>query len=440
MTAGVPPRAFSLPEIHSSQGKNGVKGFAVSWPELPLVSLHLILPFGAEADPPGRGGLADLSAEMLTRGTRNRSALQLAAEIDGMGAVLSSHSGWNGSFLSLTGLSEDLKRLLELMAEIYLQPALSPEEFDQLKQLRIGQLVQQKDESQIIADERFQEILFRGTPYSHPVYGSLESLPGISIEEVRGFHKENLLPPESFLVFVGDLQPEKCFRWMEENLPSVSDKKSPVGEFDPSPLPRGKVRIIDRPELTQSQIRLGHIAIPHDHPDYIPFEVMNYTLGGGGFSSRLMQRVRSELGYTYGIHSSLEPRKFRGPFTISTFTPTDVTLACVREVLSVVQSFLDKGDTEREREEAVNFLTGSYPRRFETIGQIAQRIVQAEVHGLGLEYLSAYPKKVSEVSLEMISRVARQIIHPQNLMTVIVGRAESFRREFESLGPVEVVQ
>ncbi len=106
MTAGVPPRAFSLPEIHSSQGKNGWKGFAVSWPELPLVSLHLILPFGAEADPPGRGGLADLSAEMLTRGTRNRSALQLAAEIDGMGAVLSSHSGWNGSSLSLTGLSE----------------------------------------------------------------------------------------------------------------------------------------------------------------------------------------------------------------------------------------------------------------------------------------------------------------------------------------------
>ncbi len=438
MTPGA-PRSFTLPQIHSSQGKNGVKGFAVSWPELPLVSLHLILPFGAEADPSGKGGLADLSAEMLTRGTQNRSALKLAAEIDGMGAILSSHSGWNGSSVSLTGLSEDLDRLLELLAEIYLEPAFSLEEFDQLKQRRIGQLVQQKDESQIIADEKFQEVLFQGTPYSHPVYGSLESLPGMNVEEVKGFHRENRLPPGSFSVFVGDLQPEKCLRWMEKNLPSVSANRIPSGEFRPPSSPAVKTRIIDRPDLTQSQIRIGHLAIPHNHPDYIPFEVMNYTLGGGGFSSRLMQRVRSELGYTYGIHSSLEARKFRGPFTISTFTPTDLTLPCVREVFSVVEAFLAKGDTEGEREEAVNFLTGSYPRRFETIGQIAQRIIQAELHGVGLEYLSAYPNKVSEVNLKTISRVAREIVHPEGMVNVIVGRAESFRREFESLGPVEVV-
>ena len=95
--------------------------------------------------------------------------------------------------------------------------------------------------------------------------------------------------------------------------------------------------------MTQSQIRLGHIGISHAHPDYIPFEVMNYILGGGGFSSRLMQKIRSELGYTYGIHSSLEPRKYPGPFTISTFTPTDITFSCVREIFSVIRSFLEQG-------------------------------------------------------------------------------------------------
>ncbi len=313
MKSGVRSRVFTLPKIHSSILKNGLKVYAVSWPELPLVSIHLILPCGAESDPSGRGGLADLSAEMLTRGTQKRSAMRLAAEIDGLGALFSANSGWNGTSVYISGLSEDLGRLSDLLLEIYTQPAFSPEEFEQLKQRRIGQLVQQKDESQIIADERFQEILFQGTSYDHPVYGTLDSLPKLAVEEIREFHRENFLPPGSFMVFVGDLQPERCFRWAERNFPSVSQKKTPAGEFSPPSLSGIKTRIIDRPDLTQSQIRLGHIGISHAHPDYIPFEVMNYVLGGGGFSSRLMQRVRSELGYTYGINSSLETRKISRP-------------------------------------------------------------------------------------------------------------------------------
>ena len=440
MKSAVRSRAFTLPKIHSSLLKNGLNVYAVSWPELPLVSLHLILPCGAEADPQGRGGLADLSSEMLTRGTQKLSAVQLAAEVDGLGALFSASSGWNGSSVYISGLSEDLDRLLGLLLEIYTQPAFSPEEFEQAKQRRIGQLVQQKDESQIIADERFQEILFKGTSYAHPVYGTLDSLPKLFIEEITEYHRENFLLPGSFMVFVGDLQPEKCFQWVEANFPSITKKKPPEGEFSLPSLSGIETKIIDRPDLTQSQIHLGHIGISHSHQDYIPFEVMNYILGGGGFSSRLMKRVRSELGYTYGINSSLEARKYPGPFTISTFTPTDTTFPCVREIFSVLQSFLGKGVTDQEREEAINFLTGSYPRRFETLSQIAQRIIQAKLHGLGLEYLSAYPERVAGVSLENIFRTAREIIHPQDMLAVVVGRAESFRRQFESLGSVEIVQ
>jgi zinc protease len=435
-----PSRTFPHPEIHSSSLRNGLKVYAVPRAELPLVGIHLILPCGAEMDPPGRGGLADLSAEMLTLGTQKRSAPQLAAEIDGLGASLSAHAGWNGTSLFISGLKEDLDRLLGLILEIYTQPAFSADEFAQLKQRRTAQLVQQKDESQIIADEGFQEILFQGTAYAHPVYGTLDSLPGLAAEEVRQFHRESFLPPGSFLVLAGDLQPEKCFRWVEENLPSSPGWKSRAAEFSPPYPSEIKTRMIDRPDLTQSQIRLGHIGIPHAHPEYLPFEVANYILGGGGFSSRLMRRVRSELGYTYGINSSLEPRKFAGPFAVSTFAPTEVTFPCVREIFSVIHSFLDRGVTGPEREEAVNFLTGSYPRKFETLSQVAQRIIQAELHGLGIEYLSAYPERIAGVSPESISRSAGEIIHPRAMLVVVVGRAEIFRRQFESLGPVEIVQ
>ena len=440
MKSDIPSRSFVLPPLSSFLLRNGLKLYAVPLPDLPLISIHLIVPCGAEADPVDQAGLADLSAEMLTLGTRKRTAFQLAAEMDGMGAILSAYAGWNVASLQISGLSEDLERLQQLLLEIYAEPAHSAEEFEQLKKRRIGQLVQQKDESQIIADERFQQLLFQGTPYDHPTYGTLESLPKLTIENVKEFYRRGFLAPESFLVFVGDLSVDRLSRWVEENFPSVSQKRMEIRGFSPSS-PRGlQTRIIDRRDLTQSQVRMGHIGIPFAHPGYIPFEVMNYILGGGGFSSRLMQKIRSELGYTYGIHSFLEPRKFPGPFTISTFTPTDITFSCVQEIGSVLQSFLEQGATVQERDEAVNFFTGGYPRRFETLSQIAQRIIQAELHGVGVEYLSSYPQRIAGVSLEEISRTAREHIHPQDLLAVIVGRAEIFRRAFESLGPVEILQ
>jgi zinc protease len=440
MSAGSPSRFFSLPPVSSSVLDNGLKVYVIQRPELPLASIHLIIPCGAEADPPGRAGLAHLTAEMLTLGTQKRSASQLAAEIDGLGASLSASSGWNSTSLHLFGLSEDFQRLIDLLLEIYTEPVFSPEEFEQLKQRRLAALVQQKDESQIIADERFQELLFQGTPYDHPVYGTLKSLPPLLCGESRDFYRRTFLPPGSLFVMAGDLDAEVCFRWAEDHFRSAVQGSQGLGPEESPPPSLSGVRtiLVDRPDLTQSQIRLGHIGMPHAHPDYLAFEVMNYVLGAGGFSSRLMRRIRSELGYTYGIRGSLEPRRHSGPFTISTFTPTETTFPCVQEIFSVIRSFMAQGATDQEREEAVSFLTGSYPMKFETLSQMAYRIIQAELHGLGLEYLARYPDRVSTVSIEELARVARTHIHPERTLIVVVGRVEKFRREFEQLGPVEI--
>ncbi len=441
MKTGNSSNAFLLPEIHAVELKKGLTAYAVSCSELPLVSLSLVIPRGAEADPPGKAGLHDLAAEMLTLGTRKQSASQLARTLDGMGASLSAHAGWNFTSLQISGLSEDWPTLLALLSEVITQPAFSPEEFEQLKKRRIAALIQQKDESTILADERFQEILFRGTAYDHPVYGTLQSLPSLLYAEAQASYQESLLPEGSFAVLVGDIRPENYFRWMEENFPAVLRRSHPEGNgFSLPPLAGRRVALINRPELTQSQIRLGHIGLPHGHSDFIPFEVMNYILSSGGFSSRLMQRIRVELGYTYGIRGALEARKYPGPFVISTFTPTARTFACVQEIFEVIRSFVVHGATEQERQEAIQFLTGSYPMKFETIGQIAQRIIQAKVHGVDLDALRLYPQKVAAVSLPEIGRLAREHIHLGNMLLVGVGRAEEFRREFESLGLVSMLE
>jgi zinc protease len=430
---------FSLPAVNTSLLPNGLKMHAVPKRDLPLASIHLIFPYGAEADLPGKAGLVDLMAEMLTLGTKKRPAARLAADVDALGATLSAHAGWESTSLHITGLSEDWEKLMELLLEIQTQPAFSPQEFDQLKQRRLAALTQQKDESQVIADECIQEILFQGTPYDHPVYGTLRSLPNLSCGEVEEFYRNHICREAGLLVMVGDLQTETCFRWVEAHFPPIPRAQGmKENKFSPSDSTKMKTIFIDRPDLTQSQIRLGHIGIPHAHPDFLPFEVMNYVFGAGGFSSRLMQRIRSEKGYTYGIRASLEPRKNPGPFIISTFTPTETTFPCVQEILEVENSFIAEGATDQERSEAIQFLTGSYPMNFETLSQIAQKIIQAEINGLGLEHLSSYPQRVSAVTREEMASAARAHLHSKEMKIVIVGRAEKFRKEFESWGPVAI--
>ena len=204
---------------------------------------------------------------MLTLGTRRRSAAQIASEVDGLGASLSAHAGWEATALHLQGLKEDLDRLLELLREMVAEPSFPEEEFAQLQQRRVAALVQQKDESQIVAGERFEEILFRGTPYDHPVYGTLKTVPLISRDEVQDFYRRRSLPEGSFWVLAGDVDPEDCFRRLEANFSILTPGPARTSPFHPAP-PQGiRTFLIDRPDLTQSQIRLGHLGIPPVHPD-----------------------------------------------------------------------------------------------------------------------------------------------------------------------------
>ncbi len=216
---------FTPPPVSYAQLTQGLRLWAINKPNLPLISVHLVLPYGAEADSPGKAGLADLTAEMLTLGTKKRSALQLAADLDKLGAIFSAHAGWNYTALHIMGLQEDWETLLNILLEIYTEPALAAAEFEQLKKRRWAALEQQKDESPIIADENFQMAIFQGTPYDHPIYGSLSSLPQISWKDISEFYEQNFLPPGSFLVIVGQMEEEKIKRWLEANFPGAKESR-----------------------------------------------------------------------------------------------------------------------------------------------------------------------------------------------------------------------
>jgi len=433
--------SIKLPETESRILANGLKVLAAKAPGFPLVTVVLMLKGGAEADEEGKAGQADLTCEMVTLGTQARSSEQIALEIDSLGARLSFHAGWDGSYIELAGLSEDLQSLLEMISDLVLRPTFPKREFDQLKGRRIARLIQDQDESEVVADEHFLQLAFGGTPYGHPRRGTVDSVSALSLQDLESFHDSHFSASRCILMIVGDIDFEEAFQGSAEFLGPL--KKGLDGPDSPQfSIPsrtNRQIRIIHRPDLTQSQIRMGHSGIRRKSPDHDVFQVTNYILGGGGFSSRLMEKVRSQMGYTYGISSRFTGRRNPGPFVISTFTPNDNTLAVVNEILEVVGTFIHGGVTSKELKEAQNYYLGSYPFRFETPGKVAREILEAELYGLGLESLADYPQRISNVTQRAIGSAARRYIFPDVFAVVVVGNCEVFQKAMERVGSVELI-
>jgi len=434
-------KSIKLPEIESRTLHNGLRILAARDQNLPLVTIVLMLQRGAEADEKGKAGQADLTLEMLTLGTQQRSSQEIALDVDSLGSRLTFYAGWDASFLELEGLSEDLWSLLEIISDIVLHPTFPKPEFDQLKQRRIARLIQDQDDSETVADVQFTQLAFEGTPYGHSRRGTVDSVREISLEDLETFHDRHFSADQCVLLVVGDIEFEGTFRGAEELLGPL--KKDLHGHdrtsFSIPKRANRKVRVIHRPDLTQSQIRIGHPGLERTNPDHYSFQVANYVLGGGGFSSRLMERVRSQKGYTYGISSSFKGRRYPGPFVISTFTPNENTSDVFWEVLEVVDGFIQGGATSKELKEAKNFYLGSYPFRFETPRKIAREILEVELYGLGLESLAEYPQRISKITRRDIQTVARRHLFPEAFSVVIVGNCDVFKEEMEKVGSVEPI-
>jgi zinc protease len=380
---------------------------------------------------------------MMALGTQKRASDEIALDVDRLGARLACSSGWDASFIEIEGLSEDLPALLDILSDVVLNPTFPKGELGPLKERRIASLIQHQDESGFVADEQFMQLVFDGTPYGHPRRGTVESVRRISLDDLERFYNRHFVADQCVLMIVGDIQPEKALQLTAEFLASLaggSDPRNASACFSVPKRPHRLVRIIDRPDLTQSQIRMGHPGIQRTSPDYYCFQVANYVLGGGGFSSRLMEKVRSQKGYTYGIYSNFKARRSPGPFTISTFTPNDHTFVVVTEVLEVLNGFIQKGVTEKELEEAKNFYLGSYPFRFDTQRKTARGILEVELYGLGIQSLYEYPQKISGVTRIDIQEVVRRHLFPEALSIVIVGNAQAFKKEMDAFGPVEVIE
>jgi zinc protease len=431
-----------LPEIHHITLPGGLTLLGMEYARAPWVSMSFMTKRGAECDPPGKAGAADWTAEFLTLGTSRRSQRQLAEDIESLGANLQARAEWDATMVHLDGLSEDFPTLLATLAEVVQTPGFPPDEFPMLKERRRAELAQILDDPREVASRRFQRLFFQGAPYGHALRGEVESLEALSLADVQSFYQQQFTPQAATLVVAGMLDFDRVAAAVAQNWadwPGGGPAAPPYTGAPEQTCPPG-IYLLDRPELAQSEIRLGYLGLPRSHPDFLSLRLVNYILGEGGFSSRLMNRIRSELGLTYGIRSNFFFRRAPGPFLVSTFTPAPHTATVVREIKAVIENVRHDGVTAQELADSQSYYTGHFPLGLETPRALCRRVLSIDLYDLGLDYLKFYCERIRGVSLEAARAAAQAHLKPAELVTLVVGPAAQCREALAELGPVKLLE
>jgi zinc protease len=401
--------------------------------EQPAVSIRLLVRAGGAQDPKGKGGVANLTASLLDQGTTTRSAQQIADQIDFIGGDLGTGAGTDLSFVNAIVMKDSFQVGMDLLADVARNPAFAPEEIERQKDQVLSSLRVNADDPGYIADVVFDRLVYGFHPYGLPGSGTEETLAALTRDDLQAFHRQYFVPNNMLLAIVGDVTSDEAFAaaqkvfgaWPRGTLP-------PPNPVDPPPSAR-RIVIIDKPDAVQTSIRVGQLAIPRKHPDYMAWDLAVKILGGEG-ANRLHQVLRSQYGLTYGAEADAEARKDAGDFVAQTDTRTDTTGQALRLMIDEFARLARERVGERELSDAQAYLSGSFPLTIETPDQIATQVLNVLFFDLPIAEIGSFRERVLAVTPDDVQRVARQYVKPDRLSIVLVGNARAFASQLIELG------
>ncbi len=403
---------------------NGITLLVVETHTLPMVNISVAVKTGAIYDPPGKGGVANLTATLLDEGTKTRTSRQIAEEIDFIGGRLSTSGGTDYSSASLVVLKKDINTGLNLLSDILLNPAFPEDEVERKKKETLAGIMSDKDDPGSIASKAFYKAVFAGHPYGAPAEGDEESVVKISREDIVSFYERYYKPNNAIMVVVGDVDLKEATSLIETYFRPW--KKGEIQFPDIPPVEKLKKRdsiLIDK-NITQANILLGHTGLSRDNPDFYAVHVMNYILGGGGFSSRLTKEIRDNKGLAYSVHSRFDINKYPGAFVVEVQTKNESAREAIDGILSELKRIRKERVSDEELKEAQDYLTGSFPLKLDTNAKIGSYLVFIEYYNLGLDYLDQYARYIETVTKDDIIRVAQKYIDAENFAIVAVAKQE----------------
>jgi zinc protease len=324
--------------------------------------------------------------------------------------------------------------------DVIVSPRFAAEEFDRKKEETLGGIASDKSEPSVIAENAMTRWFWGESALGHPAVGWEASVKAITREDVVAYHRRFLTPERSVLVVVGDVNASSIVESLKKSFAGWKKSGAAPGAdpYAPAAAIQGRtLRIVNKPEATQTQIRMMCPSVPRNHPDWYAIQVAN-TICGSGFTSRLVNSIRVEQGLTYSISSRFQQNRSAGAFRISTFTRNEQLRKCVDAVLVEVKKLVDEGPTDAELDKARNYLKGQFPLGLQAPDDLAAEIANTQFFGLPQDFIASYPEKIGAITMEDTKRVLKSYFCTDDLRILVVSNGEMAKKALDGLGAIEV--
>ena len=426
--------------LHRATLDNGVAVLVLEDHALPRLDIGVVTRRGAGVESLEQAGISDLTLDVMKRGAGDRDALALARAIDEMGASLSASTSWDTASVGIGGLSEDADALFAILADVVRRPRFDPGEVARARSETLASLEREKSDPHTLAARAFARTLYAGHRYGIASEGSPQTVAKLDAAALREWHARLFNPAQSIVYVVGDIRTEDALARVRAQFGDwPAHEGLGTGTAPPAAAPNARrIVVIDRPDQQQATLIIGHEGIARRDPTRIAADVMNDVLGGGGFLSRLMTRVRAENGLAYGVGSGFSMRWHPGPFSVSTSTRVAEAGRVVELVLGELEGMRTHPPTEAELRTAKSYSAGSFVLALETSSAIAASLVDIDAHDLPPDSLDTYRTRLAAVTDDDAAAAATRLLHPDRAAIVAVGPAAELRPQLERFGQVEI--
>lgn len=421
----VPAQSLHLPPHEKLVLKNGLTVLLMEKHGVPLIDVFAIVKTGAAADPAGKEGLASITASLLRKGTKTRTAQQFAADFDYIGGSFDADAAADFTYISGEFMTKDLAKGLELFSDAVLHPTFPQNEADKILAQGVDSVKAAKDDPQSVLGLYFQGYLYGAHPYGHPPEGDELSLKRIQRDAMVKFYEANYAPGNTILGIAGEFDAAEMRKQLEETLgawPAHAIASSSIPATAPEK--GNRLLLIDKPDATQTYFAIGNIGTAVNDPDRVAIRVVN-TIFGGRFTSELNEALRVESGYTYGAGSFFDSHKAPGPFEIYSFTKNETTAPAIDLALQVLEKLHKNGVTPEQLASAKSYIKGQYPPTIETSSQLVRRIVSNEFYGLDDDEVNQLEASVDAVTPAIAKQVIEKHFPLDNLVFVLIGKASA---------------
>ncbi len=426
---------------------NGLELLLVSDPTLPYITYEVLFKGGTKQDPEGKEGVMSLLTASMDKGTKHRTAVELAEGLELMGSSLSVELDEDYVSFSVSSLSWLSEQVLKVFSEMMTQVVFKEQEFERSRKKAIGNVKRSSENFSYYTHRVFNKYVFGNHPYSFYPHGDLKSLKSITLEDVKQMYKQAFNPSKAVLGVSGRLpkniveQLEKAFgTWGQGDSQAkknttlnknISTTKNVTHE-------EKKLLLVDHPSAVQSELRMGHISVPSSHPDYLALKTANVILGGSGMTSHLMQRVRVQKGLTYGVMSYFDAKQISGLFLISMATRNTRVGYALLEIQSVLDAFYKSGITKNELKEAQVQLTTRFIRRTADVENFTHYLMYLNSQNLSYRFAEEYLYNINSLNVKKVNKAVRQHLHTDKMKILVFSRKNEVEQQLQDYQPLMI--